>query len=428
MSDSGGTTRAQNPAPAVGMKSATSVRRVYAFLISADYLAEFLWGITGTLYYLDRGLDPAGIGMMIACFWWAEAIFQIPSGVIADTFGRKPAVIAGYLTRAVGYLLVALLPNLTFGVIGFIIVGLGSTFTGGAAEAWAIDEIETSGGRPADLDRFFSISKVAENSGMVLGSLVGGLVGSISLAAPFYLTVLLFLLIAGIGTVVMRESRSRDGDAHNAISRCASILSEALTSLRTDGRLRSLIGVSILPRALGAAPGIQWNVYLSTFISGQYIYLGAIRTIAYLGGLLAAATIVPLMTRGVSRSALVCSASVIGGVALALCAHIPGFVPVAVGYVIYIASRSIVEPGVLAALSNRVTQIARATMLSVYSAIAGLAYGVGYLVFGLLVHNLEVIRYSWTLTGLFTAATGVPLAWLVISARGSSGDRDAESP
>lgn len=401
-----------------GMQSPRQVRRLYGFLTAADYCAEFLFGITGTLYFLSRGLHPVDIGLMLAFFWWSEALFQIPSGILADVVGRKPAVVIGYLTRACGYLLVALLPNLAVGIVGFGIVGLGSTFTGGAAEAWAIDEIEASAGRPADLDRFFSISKVAENTGMLLGSIAGGIIGGASLAAPFYLTVVFFLGTGVVALVAMRESRPVVRCVRGVWRGCARVVADAVGIVRRDPGLSTLMTVAAVPRMLGAAPGMQWNVYLSTYVGGRLVYLGATRSAACLCGLLCAAVLVPLTTRGVSRSVLVGIASITGGCALALAARVPSLVTAVFGYVMYTASRSTAGPSVMAALAGRMGSSARATMISCYTAAAGLANGTGYLLFSALIHNLAVIRTSWTVTGLLTALTALPLVKLLAPDRG----------
>ena len=50
--------------------------------------ASLIWGVN-TLFLLDAGLDILGVFIANATFTASMAVFEIPTGVVADTVGRR---------------------------------------------------------------------------------------------------------------------------------------------------------------------------------------------------------------------------------------------------------------------------------------------------------------------------------------------------
>jgi MFS family permease len=69
--------------------SAQSVINNY-LIISGLYTlaASLIWGVN-TLFLLDAGLSIQGVFIANAAFTAGMAIFEIPTGVVADTVGRR---------------------------------------------------------------------------------------------------------------------------------------------------------------------------------------------------------------------------------------------------------------------------------------------------------------------------------------------------
>ena len=68
-------------------------------------------------------------------------IFEIPTGVIADTFGRKRSLIIGWTIQGLAMVLVGAVPEYWAILGGYAIWGLGWTFCSGSYEAWITDEV-----------------------------------------------------------------------------------------------------------------------------------------------------------------------------------------------------------------------------------------------------------------------------------------------
>ena len=84
-----------------------------------------------------------------AAYTVAQVVFEVPTGVVADTVGRR----VSYLL-AVGTILVSTLLYVGFGLAGYglwpfaaasALLGIGYTFYTGAVDAWMVDALHSVG-------------------------------------------------------------------------------------------------------------------------------------------------------------------------------------------------------------------------------------------------------------------------------------------
>src|SRR5258706_3619960 len=84
---------------------ARTVERTYLVLTLLTTLASsFIWGIN-TIFLLDAGLDNAEAFAANAFFTLGGVIFEIPTGVVADTRGRRFSYLLGAITLLLSTLL-----------------------------------------------------------------------------------------------------------------------------------------------------------------------------------------------------------------------------------------------------------------------------------------------------------------------------------
>src|SRR3989344_3476197 len=76
------------------------VKTIYLFLIAGNTLAaSFIWGIN-TIFLLDAGLSNFEAFLVNAFFTVGQVIFEVPTGIVADTWGRRTSYLLGTLTLA----------------------------------------------------------------------------------------------------------------------------------------------------------------------------------------------------------------------------------------------------------------------------------------------------------------------------------------
>ncbi len=106
-----------------------------AFVVIAVYLVS------------EVGLDPLELVLIGTVIEVAVFVFEIPTGVFADTYGRKLSMSSA---SSAGRRLVARRARLRFIpiLIAWALWGFGYTFMSGAYEAWITDEVGVGQGRP----------------------------------------------------------------------------------------------------------------------------------------------------------------------------------------------------------------------------------------------------------------------------------------
>src|SRR3954471_10775509 len=118
------------------MDTPRSIQRTYLLLMLGNTLAaSLIWGIN-TIFLLDAGLSNLEAFTANAFFTGGMVLFEVPTGVVADTWGRRPSYLLGTLTLAGSTLLYYLLwqmsaPFWAWAVVS-ILLGLGFTFFSGA--------------------------------------------------------------------------------------------------------------------------------------------------------------------------------------------------------------------------------------------------------------------------------------------------------
>jgi MFS family permease len=183
--------------------TSSAVLRSY-FAISGVYTlsASLIWGVN-TLFLLDAGLDVLGVFVAGAAFTAGNVLFEIPTGVVADTVGRRASLLLSTSILAVVTLVYAAIPQTAWSplvpfVLTSALLGLGFSFYSGALEAWLVDALQASGFE-GSLDGVFSRGAMVSGAAMLVGTLAGGLLGQVDLSLPFLarsaLLTLAFLLV-----------------------------------------------------------------------------------------------------------------------------------------------------------------------------------------------------------------------------------------
>jgi MFS family permease len=173
------------------MPTPRSIQRTYLLLLAGNTLAaSLIWGIN-TIFLLDAGLTNLEAFAANAFFTGGMVLFEVPTGIVADTVGRRMSYLLGTLTLCASTLLYVLLwqieASFWLWAIVSLLLGLGFTFFSGAVEAWLVDAL-TATRFEGDLESVFGRGQVVTGAGMLGGSVAGGFIAEqISLGAPFVL-------------------------------------------------------------------------------------------------------------------------------------------------------------------------------------------------------------------------------------------------
>lgn len=93
------------------------------------------------LFYTTNGLDKYQIYLLQAGYSLTVALFEIPSGYLADIIGRKMSLIWGSLLGTVGFMVLSLSYTFEGFLTAEIILGIGGSFISGADSALLYDSL-----------------------------------------------------------------------------------------------------------------------------------------------------------------------------------------------------------------------------------------------------------------------------------------------
>ena len=192
------------------MNSATrNVQNTYLMLLLTSTLAtSFIWGIN-TLFLLDAGLSNLEAFAANAFFTVGMVLFEVPTGVIADTWGRRASYLLGASTLLISTLLYVLMWQMQADfwqwAIASMLLGLGFTFFSGAVEAWLVDALHFTK-FDGELESVFSKGQIVSGIAMLGGSIAGGFIAqNTNLGVPFILRVVMLGITFVVAFVFMKD-------------------------------------------------------------------------------------------------------------------------------------------------------------------------------------------------------------------------------
>jgi DHA3 family tetracycline resistance protein-like MFS transporter len=99
------------------------------------------WVVMSVYLVRELHLSPLQLVLMGTAMEASVFLFEIPTGVVADTYSRRLSLIIGNLGMGAAWIAVALVSQAWIVILLWAVWGLSYTFTSGAYEAWITDEV-----------------------------------------------------------------------------------------------------------------------------------------------------------------------------------------------------------------------------------------------------------------------------------------------
>ena len=233
------------------------VQRTYLILTLLTTLAaSFIWGIN-TLFLLDAGLTNTEAFAANAFFAAGQLLFEVPTGVVADTRGRRFSFMLGAATLLLSTLLYLLMWNIEAPFWGWALasalLGLGFTFFSGATEAWLVDALGATG-FSGNLESVFGRAQVVGGAAMLTGSVAGGVIAqATNLGVPYVVRAAMLGLTLLVAWWLMRDLGFTPDRSASPVKAVQNVVSGAV-----DGGLRN--------------PPVRWLMLAAPFTTGIGFY------------------------------------------------------------------------------------------------------------------------------------------------------------
>ena len=202
----------------------------------------YLGVTTFTLALIDRiDAGPLTLALVGTTLEVCYALAEVPTGVLADRYGRKPSVVVGLALIGISFCLVAI-PSLAVVLVAQVFIGVGWTCLSGADVAWITDEVGEGAARP-----LYATGARAEMLGSVVGIGAGIALGQLELWLPLVAAGASFATLA----VVLLASMTETAPVRAHEDRPTVI--ETVRRIRAQVRARPTVGVVL---AVMVAAGI----------------------------------------------------------------------------------------------------------------------------------------------------------------------------
>jgi MFS family permease len=396
----------------------------FALLVGVSALVGAMVGQERTVLPLlaeaEFGLTSAAATLtFLVAFGISKAVANLAAGALADAYGRKPVLVAGWLIGIPVPLLIIAAPDWSWVIAANVLLGINQGFTWSTTVIMKVDLVGPSRrGLALGLNEASGYLAVA---GAAL--LTGFLAESTGLRpAPFLFGLAVAGLGLGISAVFVRETRGHmavehaaqvDAGLGGAAPAAVPAPSWSTVMTRTSWSDRRLFAASQAGLVNNLNDGLAWGL-LPLHFAARGLALGEIAVLTALypatWGLLQIGT--GALSDRVGRVPLIVVGMLIQALALAVIAVSDGFLAWAVGAVALGLGTALVYPTLIARVSDLAAPAWRATAIGVYRLWRDLGFAAGAVVAGLIADAagapaaVAVVAALTAGSGLLVAAVG----------------------
>ena len=306
------------------------VRTYVSLTLLSTFASSFIWGIN-TLFLLDAGLTITEAFTANAFFTAGQVVFEIPTGVIADTRGRRTSFLLGTATLFVTTLAYLWLwqvkgPFWAWALVSALL-GLGFTFFSGATEAWLVDGLKAAK-YDGQLDGVFAKGSIATGIAMLTGTVAGGLVAQYSnVGVPYIMRIVALGLTFLIAFFLMHDDGFSVKTKTGLVNEMKDVVAESVEFGLRNKPVRWMMLSSLFSGGVAIFAFYAMQPYLLQLYgrSGGFLIAGIAAAIVA-GAQIAGGFLVPFAGKLFKRrTSLVMAGSIISTVALMVIAFAGNF-------------------------------------------------------------------------------------------------------
>ncbi|MBI2629974.1 MFS transporter [Candidatus Pacearchaeota archaeon] len=123
------------------------------------------------IYFSQIGFSFTQIGILLAIPSLIALIFEIPTGAIADLYGRKFSVLLGFLLSGIALFLLYFFSDFYSVALIFAFIGFASTLPSGSKEAWVMDLLKNENKKLRH--DFFSKFQIFNSFALIISGIFG---------------------------------------------------------------------------------------------------------------------------------------------------------------------------------------------------------------------------------------------------------------
>ncbi len=262
------------------LKLKNNIINNYIFIfISSLNLTHGLWMI----YLATKGMTLAQLGILEGIFHITSFLMEVPTGLVADIFGRKTSRVIGRILSLISIAILILANSFLFFAISFIFTALSYNLESGAGEALVYDSLKQLN-IEKDYMKVAGRQEISYQLGQVVCFVLGGFLATINYNYVFYLT-LFFILITIIQSLSFYEPQYEKNSIEN--KKIKTILLDQVKQSIQVIKENKKIGFFIIFTQIILAFGTSLFYYLQNYLKANNrseFFIGIIFAISALVG------------------------------------------------------------------------------------------------------------------------------------------------
>jgi len=373
-----------------------NIRVYYLFMGSTGFMIFLpIW----IIYLINgRGLSLTEVGVFEAVFWITIIVAEVPTGAVADRFGRRISLALGACLFAISTVIFAMADDFALLLGSYLVMGIAMTLYSGAGDAFLYDTLRVLG-RTREYERLAGRSHGVFWAMMVVATAVGG---PISYLIGYSATILIsssFFLVSAAFALLMHEPPRRESDfppdplhappadvQHSSVDPSHAglpIFHEMVEGFRTVWRIRPvrylvpfaavMIALFDMPRFLTQPFVAQHGLDPLASVTDGFVW-SALLVPAYLGSMIGMLSAGQLMARFGERRSF--PAVLLFGAVFMIPLVIWNHLGLLGAIFLISIAQAVVRPIASGYINRRIASDQRATVLSIFSLIGGGAMGV----------------------------------------------------
>ena len=402
--------------------SSRIIRTYFAITGLFNLAMSLIWGID-TLFKMGAGLDIQQVLLTNAAFTLGSMIFEIPTGVVADTLGRRVSLLLCLVTLFTTTLLYVASAWRGWGFWAFVwisvFLGLGFTFYTGAVDAWLVDALKATG-YTEPLEPVFAKGQMFFGAGMLVGTIGGGLLGQIHLYIPYVVRAAIVVPLFALAWYAMPELgyTPRALELKRVPVEMRRVFVEGMEYGLHHPVVRPVMLASLVSMSFMIFGFYSWQRYFLDLLGRDLVWVdGLISSLLGLSLIAGNALVAPLSRLVRSRTGLLMLSVVVQAAMATACGMVgrgvgspDRFYVVVALYLVYGLAVGVAMPVKQAYLNAHIPSAQRATIISLDSMFANVGGVLGQSGWGWLA-RVGSISEAWAWSGV-TLLFGLPLYWL----------------
>lgn len=348
-------------------------RLTYFFTAVFGSLMTPFW----VIYFYEIGLNSMDIGTLIIFNYLGVLFFEIPTGALADTVGRKISVIISYIAVGILSILIYIVNNKYIIFAIFFLMGIAGTFKSGAIEAWFTEYIEEEKKYIYEWSKLESLKYI----GNLIGFLLGSLFVSLKIFKEIWLIEGLGIILIGIFIILFgKEKKINQKESFFTYKNYINTVRNGLNLIFTQKLLFYSFTGSFFFFISSGVISLLWQPFLTMELNLPKNFLGIIMTLILISSFIGAKyseRISAWLGSEIKGLKVIFIGGSITILMMTVCSF--GFILIFMFYTFFYAAKT---PLFQSFINKYISNELRATVLSTHSLITGLSTIFSSFIFG----------------------------------------------